>query len=393
MALGEMEKASALLERGFPHHLQSGNHYLVLATLGRAAAIRAQTSGVAEALESVAAAMAFAREHGLENNPALSIVHLHAGWTHLLAAALDEADAAFETAMRSAPGDAFPEERGNALVGRACVALARGDIATAEGLLLQVAALGQAANVDLFDTTLELERLRLAAHRHSAEVHPAISQLLATLEDDAEPWTVLSEAAAILALQSTVQGTGDGPAPDSLSRRLIDESRPRQRGPALVSGLLARAITAEESERWASADEAIALISARGYLQPLVQLGAEAVTLLRAAARQPRLSKERRREAGALLERLPRLPDQDAEASPAEPGGVARSTLDLTSREWEVLDLVFTGITNKELARDLFVSVDTVKTHLKHIYAKLGVRNRNQAIARARELGVAPEHD
>jgi len=54
----------------------------------------------------------------------------------------------------------------------------------------------------------------------------------------------------------------------------------------------------------------------------------------------------------------------------------------LTKREKEVLELVKTGLENKEIARELFISVTTVETHLSHIYQKLGVRNRTEATFR-----------
>ena len=58
----------------------------------------------------------------------------------------------------------------------------------------------------------------------------------------------------------------------------------------------------------------------------------------------------------------------------------------LSERELEVLTLLASGRPNKEVARDLFVSVGTVKTHTNNIYRKLGVRNRAEALARARSL-------
>jgi DNA-binding NarL/FixJ family response regulator len=48
------------------------------------------------------------------------------------------------------------------------------------------------------------------------------------------------------------------------------------------------------------------------------------------------------------------------------------------------------GRTTSEAARDLFVSVGTIKSHAANIYRKLGARNRAEAIARARELGLLP---
>lgn len=57
----------------------------------------------------------------------------------------------------------------------------------------------------------------------------------------------------------------------------------------------------------------------------------------------------------------------------------------LSERETEILRLLATGKSNRELAKQLFISEATVKTHLVHIYGKLGVENRTSAIAKARE--------
>jgi LuxR family maltose regulon positive regulatory protein len=60
----------------------------------------------------------------------------------------------------------------------------------------------------------------------------------------------------------------------------------------------------------------------------------------------------------------------------------------LTDREMEVLTYLPSRLTNAELAERCFVSVNTIKTHMAHIYQKLAVPNRTEAIARARELGL-----
>ena len=60
----------------------------------------------------------------------------------------------------------------------------------------------------------------------------------------------------------------------------------------------------------------------------------------------------------------------------------------LSERELEVLSLLASGKTNSEIARDLFVSVGTVKSHTGNIYRKLDAKNRAEALARARELKV-----
>jgi DNA-binding NarL/FixJ family response regulator len=60
----------------------------------------------------------------------------------------------------------------------------------------------------------------------------------------------------------------------------------------------------------------------------------------------------------------------------------------LTVREAEVLSLVADGRSNRDIGRELFLSEATVKSHLVHIFTKLGVGSRTAAVARARELGA-----
>lgn len=60
----------------------------------------------------------------------------------------------------------------------------------------------------------------------------------------------------------------------------------------------------------------------------------------------------------------------------------------LTERELEVLAQLIGGKPNKEICAELFISLNTVKKHITHIFDKLGVRNRTEATARARQLGL-----
>ncbi len=69
-------------------------------------------------------------------------------------------------------------------------------------------------------------------------------------------------------------------------------------------------------------------------------------------------------------------------------GQFANKKLGLSQREMEVLELLAEGYSNKEIGDKLFVSLNTIKTHISSIYQKLNVQRRTQAIQRARELDI-----
>jgi LuxR family transcriptional regulator, maltose regulon positive regulatory protein len=60
----------------------------------------------------------------------------------------------------------------------------------------------------------------------------------------------------------------------------------------------------------------------------------------------------------------------------------------LSERELQVLGLLADGKSNKAIADELVITLDTVKRHVTHVLDKLGAANRTQAVARARELGL-----
>jgi ATP/maltotriose-dependent transcriptional regulator MalT len=65
----------------------------------------------------------------------------------------------------------------------------------------------------------------------------------------------------------------------------------------------------------------------------------------------------------------------------------------LSHRELEVLELIARGSTNRDAAKALFISEATVKTHLLHVYAKLGVNDRAAAVATAFSRGYLNPRD
>jgi LuxR family transcriptional regulator, maltose regulon positive regulatory protein len=83
------------------------------------------------------------------------------------------------------------------------------------------------------------------------------------------------------------------------------------------------------------------------------------------------------------------MPELAKAASPPRP---SESLIEpLSPRELEVLGLIAAGMSNPEIAAHLYLSVNTMRAHTTHIYQKLDVHNRVQAVSRARQLGLLPE--
>ena len=78
------------------------------------------------------------------------------------------------------------------------------------------------------------------------------------------------------------------------------------------------------------------------------------------------------------------------DAAPFAPNTAQQQSLGITARELEILNLVARGLSNREIATELFVSENTVKTHCARTFDKLGAARRTQAVQRGKELGLLP---
>jgi LuxR family maltose regulon positive regulatory protein len=143
-------------------------------------------------------------------------------------------------------------------------------------------------------------------------------------------------------------------------------------------------------------ERVLILAEPEGYVRSFVDEGGPMAELLTRWETAPPTSSGDNRLKGYVHKLLSLLEKGEDKVRKDEPPLLVRpSTLKaqplvdpLSLREQELLRLVAAGHTNQEIAQALFLAVGTVKKHLNNIFGKLGVGNRTQAIARARELGI-----
>jgi LuxR family maltose regulon positive regulatory protein len=134
----------------------------------------------------------------------------------------------------------------------------------------------------------------------------------------------------------------------------------------------------EKDEALESFEKSLTLTEPEGYLRLFLEQGDIIITLLETAIAQG----VRPEFAVRILSAFPN--HQDAVSAPKQVGLIDP----LTGREMEVLNLICEGYSNQKIADAMVVSINTVKKHTSNIYAKLGVRNRAQAVLKAREINL-----
>jgi LuxR family maltose regulon positive regulatory protein len=338
-------------------------------------------------------ALAVAERHP---GPVLATVgDLHAGLADVLREQgdLDAAQEHLEVARELGERASLIENRHRWYTAAAALLRARGDLAAAVRMLEDAEPLHlHGFHPDIRPIPAAKARVRIAQGRlddawawaHERGVTPA------------DPVTYLAEydlltLARLITAQPRAGPDDAHPDGDSLGAalalldRVLAAARAVGRGGSLIEAGLVRALAhqANGDAHEAASDLAAALSQGvpAGHCRLFLDEGQPMVELLQQVSRCA--TPDVRAHAERLLTAA-RRPPSDRAADP----GAGTSDEELSERELEVLRLLATELSGPEIARRLFVSVNTLRTHTKHIFSKLGVNTRRAAVRRGEELGL-----
>jgi LuxR family transcriptional regulator, maltose regulon positive regulatory protein len=375
------------LERGIALARRIGLPFLEFTGLAYQAPLESFWS-VARAAERSMQAIELARGHGWTDDPAAGIAYLARADALVWQGRLDEAEPWVRQAERTVTPDAEPAAGLALCYVRGRLALARGH--DQEALAAFEATERLAASLALPHLLLPRARAELLhVLVRMGDTERAEHALTGLSDQEREPGEIRIATAALRLAQGCPHAVAAVLAP------VLDGSAPVSVPTWLVRALLLKAMTCDALGDPAAAGRA--LERALDLAEPDRALSAFA--LKPAAGLLRRHARNCAKHADLIAEIVRLLPGGDAEPgsgrpmSPAQPLQVPahpapRATEQVSRGEGRVLRYLPTNLSAPEIAGELSVSVNTVRTHMRHLFVKLGVHSRTEAVVRARALGL-----
>jgi LuxR family transcriptional regulator, maltose regulon positive regulatory protein len=372
MWAARFDDAEQHLERGVELARRAGRPYLEMAcraNLARAAYFHSFPL----ARQHCVGALAIADARGWSSDPLLAIAQACLGEIEIWAGRLDEGEHWLHRAAQALPPDAQP-------VTALALHMATGLLHAGRGRHAQ--ALREFRAADEPEAVLmrppiltpRLHALLLQTHARLGNIASARAAF-AEMADHDLPW---GDARAGLAAIELADGNAEA-AIDALAP-VLDGSVPTAHASsciqALVLDALARDLLGDAGAATRSIERALDLAEPDRIVLPFVLVDTKAL-----------LERHRRQRSGHAALLMDVL-DLVGGASPPASGDLVPLFEPLSESELRVLRYLPSNLSGPEIASELYVSPSTVKTHMRHIYGKLGVHSRTSAVERARGLGL-----
>ncbi|MBN1402667.1 MAG: LuxR family transcriptional regulator [Anaerolineae bacterium] len=372
--ISEAEKALLLAERSGE---RSGNHYARFAASVFLNRIRAARGALRQAAAGCRRLIALGGQVSI-----LALAHYDLGRLLYEGNELKEAEAQIGQGLALAQAGGSAEFRLGAISALALIQEARGNADGARASLHEGDELCRSADcspaTQLYHLTAEI---RVALEQGDLALAALAAQRIPAPEESGSfpDWL---EAGLVRTRLLLAQGQPE------LALALLDQvrgmaARSGWQSVALRARILQAAAVADQDEALNILSEVLAAAAPEGCVRSFLDGGEPMASLLsQAVARGVSPAYARGLLKAFEATRAP----LGVEGSPASQPPPQPLIEPLSERELEVLRLLAASLTNDEIARQLYLSVNTVKTHLKNVYAKLGVHSRRQAVAEARAL-------
>jgi LuxR family maltose regulon positive regulatory protein len=351
------------------------------------ARVQAERGRLREAEEAFRRALRLLTEGGFELLPAAGVVHIGMGVLLYERNDLDGAERELNRGMQLAERAREVSSLVWAYITFSRVKRARGDEVGALDMAHEAERVARASGADLQIAIAAawMTRLRLA-RGDLVEAAAFEQERAANAENAADAARAVDRLTSARLLHA--QGRHREALP--LLEQLGESAEAAERTGDLIAILVLRAVVLwasnEKEQAVGTLTRALALAEPEGYVRTVVDEGPAMADLLSATleARQRDRLDTASRVPARYLAKLLAAAAHDIEAPSAD----ERLREPPSERELEVLALIATGNSNGEIARKLYVSTSTVKTHINRLYHKLGARSRTQAVARAREMNL-----
>jgi LuxR family maltose regulon positive regulatory protein len=273
------------------------------------------------------------------------------------------------------------------------ILFSRGDMDGAKRLVERLARMERDVAVPAWITNqmatwqgrLWLAQGRVEVAAQWAEAHGLDTDDISNLPGDmdfAQLFAYILVARISLAQDRPVQAT-------ALLPHLFEIAKAGSRTTRMIEILLLQAMALQAQSELDQAmvvlERALTLAEPEGFVRIFADEGAPMAILLYEALRRGVVPDY----AGSLLAAFP-FEEPEAPTAEAAPDHPVELIEPLSEREVDILCLIAEGLTNREIAGRLYLSLHTIKTHNRNIYGKLDVHNRMQAVAKARALGLLP---
>ncbi|MCF7805194.1 MAG: LuxR C-terminal-related transcriptional regulator [Candidatus Marinimicrobia bacterium] len=383
MYFGEVEKPIHLLEQLLRELPESGNYYLRLSAMGHICNLLIQLEGPAIAATRAHEYIDRLKELGISEIPAACYLHLALGIAEYQRNDIGKSITALETAVAQSRRGDDPYVEYHAHFQLAKCHYVKDDHPGAKTHEANAARVSRESTIGIYAADLQTDQLSVQAAADKFDKVAAELQSVNYVPD--EVFTPIQEKQGFLIIRSALHRKESEQARPLIEQLKGTAEVKARKGSLLVLNIYEAAveyIAGNLSDAFKILEQSLVRAANREEIRPFLEISPQMKKILSAYIESNTPSGDAREVARLILGKI-----RNDTAQSIIPGFKQDLISPLTEREQEVLSYLGENNTYQEIADSMFVSLNTVKTHLKNLYGKLEVSSKTEAIEKARQLG------